>query len=70
MIFYRIYYFEAREEMKMGDFVTIPSDFKIYKTSYGEFPDGVVAPSACENSYVSGDRVPIYLILKEEVKVI
>ena len=56
--------------MEVGDFVTIAGDLEIYKTSFGEFPDGVIAPSACENSYVNGDCAPVYLILKEEIKVV
>jgi len=63
----KIFYYEAGEDMKATEWITITDDPIIMRCSPKRVhPDGIVAYSACENSYIAGDRVPVYLIIKEE----
>ncbi len=59
----------AGENMIATEWIWITSENEVMRcTPKMPNPDGIVAYSGCENSYTKGDRVPIYLIMKENIK--
>lgn len=69
MILNNIIWFQAGENMKASEWIRITEDPEIMRCD-SKHPnvDGVIAYINNKIDYLVGDRVPVYLIIKEEIK--